>query len=117
MEGPEEKLEHQRSYYQFSLRIQAHPAAEVEPQGRSVLGSLREALSLCNHALMLYIQEPSSELGATVGQQSQQLGCGVEVTKDKLEPTVHVCICPSLILPAVITASLPPSKIKCRFFF
>ena len=74
MEGPEEKLEHRRSFYQFSLRMQAHPAAEVESRGRSVLGSLREALSLCNHALTLYSQEPNSELGATLGQTGSAIG-------------------------------------------
>lgn len=47
---------------------------------------------------MLYSQEPSGELGATFGQQGQKSGGGMEVSKDNMGPTGHVCICPSLNL-------------------
>lgn len=89
----------------------------MEPPGRSIFRGLREASSLCNHAMMLYSQKPSSELGAALGQQGQPLGSGMEVSKVRLEPSGRVCICPSWNLPVMTAAAfcLPESRAGSSF--
>lgn len=81
-EDPEEKWEHQSSHYQLSQRNEARPVAEAQLQRRNTTGGPREALPLCKHAAWLCSQEPGKELGATL---DQQLGCGMEASKDKLD--------------------------------
>lgn len=61
---------------------------------------------MCKPTPWLHSQELGSDLGAFLGQQSLQLGLGMEASKDKLEPMGLVYICPSLSLAAVTTASL-----------